>query len=58
MTDAQRVQLIREIAEQAMTGQLSDQEAMTAIVLVLEPGGLSHDQVAILVRGRVAHLGD
>jgi hypothetical protein len=58
MTDEQTVRLAREVLEQWLTDKLSDKDAMGAMSLVLGPGKLTYEQVAIEVRCRVAHLGD
>ena len=55
MTDDQEVQLVREILEQVVTDRLSERDGLTAIGLVLDPGSLSYDQVALQIRFRVAH---
>jgi hypothetical protein len=58
MTDEQRVRLIREVLVQVMTDLLSEYDAVVAIALVLDPGPLSYEQVALQIRCKVAHLGD
>lgn len=58
MSDAQRVRLVRELLEQVLAGRLTPEEGVTAIALVLDPGPLTYDQVALQVRLGVAHLGD